>query len=215
MKFIPWFLSILAFLYTGCGVTQPVRAIPRDETRLNASLGGPVIPLGDAAVVVPYLNLGVQHGVTDDLTVFGNAHVTALLFKDAGLDAGTTVRVREQQEWLPEINAKGQIYAWYLMRSGRVRVLPLATVTAGYSTGDRSYLYIGADNAFQFTSSRHYFIAPLAGYSFGISKAMTMQVETKWLAPNIDTRHGIFEGATSIDGRGNIGIYFGLELSLK
>ncbi len=206
---IPFFFSI------HCGVTQPVHVIPKDETRLQASFGGPIIPLGTIAIPVPYLNMGVQYGFQENVTLFGNFHTTALLFKDIGVDGGCAVRLNHEEGMYPEITAKGQLFFfWDVMRSNNIRVFPMGSIIGSYSTGDRSLIYFGADNLFQIHKA-DYFFAPLIGYQFGLNRNMTMQFETKWLAANKDTRHGVFEGATSIGGRGNFSFYLGMEMTLK
>ena len=198
-----------------CGITQPVRTIPNDETRLQASFGGPIIPLGDVAVPVPYLNAGGQYGASENLTLFGNFHITSLLFKDIGIDGGAATRIFAESGIYPEVTMQGRlIFFWDFIRSGSTRVFPMATLNASYRVGTMSLFYVGADNLFQ-VHEPEYFLAPLIGYRFPVSETMTMQMESKWLAANKDTRHGIFEGATSVSGKGNISFYLGMEMVLK
>lgn len=210
-----WFIVVLAFLSLHCGVTQPVRVLPENETRLAVSLGGPVMPVGDIAIVVPYLNVGIQYGQRENMTVFGNIHTTALLFKDLGLDGGFAARLLREKGIRPEVTLKGQVYFfWDFIRGNNKRLFPTATINASYTVGDRSLIYFGADNLYQ-VHQPEYFFAPLLGYQFGLTETMTMQIETKWLAANKDTRHGIFEGTASITGKGNVGFYLGVEMPLQ
>ena len=66
----------------GCSATQPVAPVPSGETVLLTSLGGPVIPLDGFAIPAPYVTLGAVHGTSENLSVYGNLHVTAALFKN-------------------------------------------------------------------------------------------------------------------------------------
>jgi hypothetical protein len=210
-------VSIIIFISSivGCGVTQPIRPIEEGSTELIASLGGPIIPLGGVAIPVPYLNVGAMVGYKSNLTFYGNAHITALLFKDIGLDGGFSSRILPEKGIRPEITLNGRIYFfWDAFRGKTTRVYPTGTLTGSYLIGERSLLYFGADNLFQYTTL-DLFISPLIGYSFPLSDEIQMQVESKWMAMNRDTRHGVFEGAGSIAGKGNVGLFFGLQYSLE
>lgn len=206
-------ISLLAFI--GCGVTQPVRTIPEHATESLVSFGGPVIPMDGFAIPAPYLNLGIAHGVTNDVTVIGTMHLTALLFKNIGLDAGAAATLVRENEGVPHITAIGRMYLfWDVIRSNNPRLFPMVSLIGSFSTGDRSLFYFGADNLYQIHAP-DYIIAPLAGYQFPISGKTVMQIETKWLAANKDTRHGVFEGTTSIGGNGGAGIFIGVQHQWK
>lgn len=199
----------------GCGVTQPVRPIDDGTTQLTASFGGPIIPIAGIAIPVPYLNVGVMHGARPNLTVYGNAHVTALLFKDVGLDAGIATRLLPEKGLRPEVtaNLRGYFF-WDAFRGSTTRFYPMASVTGSYRTGERSLAYLGTDVLYQFTTAEA-FISPYIGCGFPVSEQFMLQLESKWLAMDHDTRHGVFEGAASIAGKGNIGIYAGLQYEWK
>jgi len=215
MKFYSTLAIIIISLFIGCGITQPIRPIEEGTTEIIASLGGPIIPLGGIAIPVPYLNLGAMYGYSSNLTLYGNAHVTALLFKDVGLDGGFATRLFSEQGMLPEISFNGRVYFfWNAFRGNTTRLYPTGTVTGSYLVGEHSLLYFGADNLYQFSTS-DLFVSPFIGYSFPISHTMELQIESKWMAINRDTRHGVFEGAGSINGKGNVGLFFGLQYSLR
>lgn len=215
MKIVYPFLSVSIFLYIGCGISQPVRTIAAGSTQVSASLGGPVIPLDGLAIPAPYLNIGALHGYSNDITFFGNAHVTALLFKDIGVDAGAATAILREQSWYPELTLNGRIYFfWDMIRSNNKRLFPMATLTASYATGTLSLFYFGIDNVYQIHEPE-LFVSPLIGYQFPMSSVIISQVEVKWLAANKETRHGVFEGVTSIAGQGGIGIFFGMQYRLE
>ncbi len=215
MKFFIALIIISISFIVGCGITQPIRPIDDGSTELIASLGGPIIPFGGVAIPIPYLNVGVMHGYKPNLTLYGNAHITALLFKDVGLDGGFSTRVLPEKGIRPEITLNGRIYFfWDAFRGKTTRVYPAGTLTGSYLIGEHSLLYFGADNLYQYTTS-DLFVSPFIGYSFPITDGMEMQIESKWLAMNRDTRHGVFEGSASFNGKGNIGLFFGLQYSLK
>ncbi len=215
MKFQIVIIIIFISSIVGCGITQPIRPIEEGTTEVIASLGGPIIPFGGVAIPVPYLNVGAMYGYKPNLTLYGNAHITALLFKDIGLDGGFSTRVLPEKGVRPEITLNGRVYFfWDAFRGKTTRVYPTGTLTASYLIGERSLLYFGADNLYQYTTS-DIFVSPFIGYSFPIANTMELQIESKWMAMNRDTRHGVFEGAGSIGGKGNVGLFFGLQYSVK
>lgn len=215
MKIYNTVVVIIISSFIGCGVTQPIRPIEEASTEIIASLGGPIIPFGGIAIPVPYLNLGAMYGYSSDLTIYGNVHLTALLFKDVGLDGGFSTRLFPEEGMIPEITLNGRAYFfWDAFRGNTTRLYPTATVTGSYLTGEHSLFYFGVDNLVQFTTS-DLFISPFIGYRFPVSTAMQLQIESKWMAMNRDTRHGVFEGAGSIGGNGNVGLFFGLQYSLR
>ncbi len=199
----------------GCGITQPVRTIATGTTDITASLGGPVIPLDGLAIPSPYLTIGTLYGSSNDVTLFGNAHMTALLFKDIGIDGGAALTLVKETGWYPEVVVSGRLYFfWDVVRSDNKRMFPMGTFIASYAIGSRSLFYFGTDNVYQLHKPE-LFMSPLIGYQFPMSGAAVSQLEVKWLAANKDTRHGVFEGVTSIAGQGGIGIFFGAQYRLK
>lgn len=192
-----------------------MRPIAEGTTEIIASLGGPIIPVGGIVLPVPYLNAGVMYGYKSNLTLYGNAHVTALLFKDIGLDGGFSARLLQEKELRPEVTFNGRLYfLWDAFRGTTTRFFPTGTITASYETGERSLFYFGADNLYQFHAP-DIFVSPFVGYSFPIAGNMLLQAETKWMAMNHNTRHGVFEGVGSIDGKGNVGLFVGIQYRLE
>ena len=211
---IPLF-AYLSFYFCGCGATQPVRVLDEGATKVSASLGGPLIPLGNATIPVPYLVAGVQHGYSSSLTLAGNVHLLTALFGDVGVDAGAAQRFVRSDGWVPEITAKAQCYFFYdVKRGNNPRLFPFLSLNASYLVGESTLLYFGADNLFQFVEPI-YFLSPFAGVQFPLSSRFEMQVESKWMAANANTEHGVMEGHNSINGRGNIGTFIGFHYLLK
>ncbi len=112
-KFNCYFFIVLPLLFIGCGVTQPIRPIDEGSTELVASLGGPIIPVGGVAFPVPYLNVGALYGYSSNLTLYSNAHITALLFKDVAIDGGFSSSLFSEKGLIPEISFNGRIYFFW------------------------------------------------------------------------------------------------------
>ena len=207
-------LLIVSLSAFHCGVTQPVRVLAEGESQISGSLGGPFIPTRSATIPVPYLNVGYVHGYDERVTLTGNVHLLPLLFGDAGLDAGAAVRIMRQDNFIPELTAKGQLTFFCNFRNTlEPRVYPQGSLNASYRIGQSSLLYVGADNLFQ-SSSPSYLFSPFVGYQFPLGERWNGQIETKWLAANVNTSTGIFEGHSNISNHGNTSIFFGLLYTL-
>ena len=208
-KGAPCFLVVLAVCTAACSATQPVRVLSKGQSRVIASIGGPYLPKGSPTVLIPYTTLGVMRGLSDNTTLVYNAHLLMAALGVAGLDIGTSHRMRAQSGRTPEFTALGQAYVF--AGSGGIRVYPHLNVNASWRRGAAQLLYIGADAIAQFQGTPATLFTPLVGWQFPAGKHIALQTELKWLAANNSTRHGIFEGESSIGGRGALGVQFGFQ----
>lgn len=215
MKPISSILVLAALCTLHCGTTQPVRVAAAGEWDANVSLGGPlVLPVSNVNVPLPYLNAGIAYGLNEDFTLTGDFHVTSTLYKTFGIDGGAAMRLIAQNKSIPEVTAKAQGYLFTSLRDGRARFYPMVTINASYVIGERMLAYFGADNLFQFDSNP-YFLSPFLGLEFPAGEKWKLQVESKWVAANQSTAHGIFQGAGSIGDHGCVGIYLGAQYLLR
>ena len=202
--------AALALMSFRCSVTQPVRVIEKGSTQLSASLGGPLIHTVGFPMPVPYLTAGVMHGFTDDVTLFGRTHVTMLLFGDLGLDAGAASALFRQHDYFPEVTLAGEMYLFSDLRHGRAtRAYPFISLNASHDIGKSIIVFAGGDDLYQFRPA-HHFLTPFAGIEFPVSGPCTLQVEWKWMAANVNTAHGVFEGYSSLGDNGAFGTFLGM-----
>jgi hypothetical protein len=199
-----------AFVCTAaCTATQPVRVLPRGQSRVIASLGGPYLPKGTPSVFVPYSTVGMMHGVSDNTTLVYDVHTLMAVFGVAGIDVGAAHRLRAQSGFAPELTALGQAYLF--AGNGGTRIYPHLNLNASWRRGGAQLLYVGAEAVGQFEGSTAILATPLAGWQFPAGKRLALQTELKWMAANRDTRHGIFESESSIGGHGALGFQLGLQ----
>jgi hypothetical protein len=207
-------IPFLALLVASCGVTSPVRVLDEGQSAVSLSLGGPLVSLGGVVFPVPYLNAGYAYGVTDTWTTQANLHVTSLLFNDLGLDAGAAARLVRERGLVPEVTVKLQGLFFTTFSPGAHSLfLANANVNASYAIGKRTFVYAGAEQTYQFSPSS-YFISPLAGIQLPLSSVIDLQIESKWMAANRFTGHGLLEGFGSIGDAGSIGLFFGVQYAL-
>jgi hypothetical protein len=203
------FGGCLALLVTvACSVTLPVRTIPRGETRWTGSLTVPVAAhlVSDG---VPYVTVGVLRGVRDGTTLLANAHVLAAAAAVAGVDAGVARRLVRGGSARPELTL--QAGTALFVGASAARVFPAAALTASWAAGSRMLIYIGANATAQFTAAPHWLITPGLGLERQLSGHWIVQLEARWLAANVATRVGLFEGAASLDGRGASVVQLGVQ----
>lgn len=213
-----------------CSVVQPVRVLPEGVTQGTVALGGPWLPRSSPAYIVPYLNIGAMHGVSENVTLVGNLHGTVGAFGVLGLDAGAAVRITKQQGAVPELTAKGQVYGFFdfagggtttrpatpdgATSAGAVRIYPHITLNGSYELTPGLLGYVALENTLQFGEKFGYFFTPGLGLQLATAQNSSLQLEWKWAAANVDTRYGIFQGQSSIGGTGNWGIYLGYNFYL-
>jgi hypothetical protein len=213
MRYVKIFLlcifAVQALVILGCSATQPVRVTEEGTTHVTASLGGPLIPYRGSTIVVPYLTGGIAKGVASDASITGAIHLTTMLFGNVGFDAGYVKRLVREEGWIPEVTAKGQFYFLSdLTYLANVRFFPVLSINGSYVIGS-TLVYGGTDHLLQLHRPA-YFFSPFMGSQWVFGERWNLQTEIKWMAANVNTAHGIFEGHGSLHGYGNVGIFLGL-----
>ena len=225
-------LGVLCLLVSSlaCSVVQPVRVLPEGTTQITGSLGGPWLPRSSPAIIAPYLNVGAMHGISDNVTLTGSLHGTMLPFGVLGLDLGAAARLLKQQGAVPELTAKAQFYGFYdftpgstptrpatpdgATSAGAVRVYPYLSLNASYELTQGLLGYLALENLFQLTNSPNYYFTPTVGLQYAFSPSFSLQGEWKWIAANVNTMNGIFQGQSTIGTTGNWGVYLGFNWTI-
>ncbi len=209
----PAFMLCLLFGLSSfhCAATQPVRVLDPGEVRIIASVGGPVVPSSMPSVVVPYATLGGAVGISEAVTATARLHVILSTMATVGIDGGAAVRLIAESGVVPEVAAKGELFFLTDFTAGSVRLFPSCSVNGSYQLWEPVICYGGVESMFQFTGYDHYFLGPFAGVELRLSRRIALQTEVKWMAANVDTRNGIFEGQSSIGGHGSVGFFMGVS----
>lgn len=202
-------LCIMTFVMIGCSAGQPVRVLKQHKTVITGSIGGPVVPTKVPTIVVPYLTAGVMHGISDNVTLHGNLHAFMSAFAVVGVDVGASARIVHENGIVPEITASGRLMMFTDLRSfATSRIYPDVSLTASYEVAQRWLVYGGVHNTMQFVAPA-YLISPYVGSLIPITDNFSLQAEFIWQAANVDTYSGVFEGTSSIGGRGSAGVFLG------
>lgn len=215
LRMIQWSVVCSCLLLVSCGVTHPIRVMDEDASALVVSLGGPLADFSGVTIPVPYLNAGYCYGLSDAWTVESNVHVTSLLFNDLGIDAGAATRLVREHGAVPEVTLKLQGMYFTTFNAGAHSIfLGHTNLNASYRIGARWLAYAGTEHTVQFSPSS-YFFTPFIGVQFPVSSAIDLQVESKWMAANHFTGHGLLEGVGAIGSHGSVGIFVGLQYALS
>jgi hypothetical protein len=199
-----------ALLLSACSATHIVRPLPRGASVWTASLGGPYLPEAVPTKVVPYLSLGWQYGVSDALSIGGAVHGTLAAYGVAGGELTATRRLTEQHGRRPAVSGTAQAYLF--AGRGGARFYPSLGAVASWSIGERALLYGGGNALAQFSGTPSVLLNPLIGAQRSFGRRVALQLELKWMAANADTRAGVFEGESSIGGRGALATQLGLTM---
>jgi hypothetical protein len=197
-------------LLTACGATHIVRPLPRGASVWTASLGGPYLPEAVPTKVVPYLSIGWQRGVSDALTVGGAVHGTVAAYGVAAGELTATRLLMEQRAGWPAV--AGTAHAYLFAGQGGARFYPSLGAVASWSVGERALLYGGGNAVAQFSGTPSVLINPLIGGQRSIGRRVALQLELKWMAANVDTRAGVFEGESSLGGHGALATQLGITV---
>lgn len=182
-----------------------MRVLQREQSTISASLGGPIVPSASPLGFVPYLTVGAAHGVCSNVTIHGNVHVLMSAFAVGGLDLGASARLLHQDAAIPEITCAVQLIGFMKFGSPvSPRIYPNISVNASWEIAEKTLGYTGSHGTFQWKPGA-FFLSPFVGIQFPISSAVSLQAELIWQAANQDTRSGLFEGKSSIDGMGSFG----------
>lgn len=202
-------LVVMATFLASCSSVQPVRVLEKDAYVATGSLGGAFLPSKSPAGILPYITVGGAHGVTDNLTMHGHAHVLLAAFGVAGIDYGASYRALHQDGAVPEVTVSGQLLMFAKLSSEpNPRVYPNLSANASWKVGEQSLIYTGSHATIQF-SNGDVLVSPFVGYQFPVSKTFDLQIEGIWQAANRNTSAGVFEGLSSINGTGSYGFYIG------
>ncbi|MFN8666866.1 MAG: hypothetical protein U0164_06635 [Gemmatimonadaceae bacterium] len=194
----------------GCTATLPVRTLPAHQTRWMTSVGGPVAPDHVMTKVIPYLTVGAMHGLSDRTTVSGSLHVLSAAFGIAGADVGVARRLASQSGVRPELTGQAQLYAF--AASGGARLFPNVAGTLSWSAGPRTLVYTGSSLTAQFSGEHRVLVSPSLGIQRDVRRRLTLQLESRWLAANVNTERGLLEGESGIAGHGGFALLLGAQV---
>ena len=202
----------------GCAAHTNLTPLGKGNVDAAVSFGGPFIPVAETKIPTPYLSMGANYGVTDQINIDGNLHITSLFYQVAGFDFGAT--------WFPTLN-KGLVPTWGVQPrlfmlaslktdvSSRIRIYPLVSNSAAWQLGD-GLIYAGFDFIVPLTESDYddeaekIIFSPFTGYRWNLGKSLRLLTELKWHGANVQGDQLAVEYIT-IGGYGALSLMLSLE----
>lgn len=213
----PSFIILLSFL-VGCSAHSNLTPVGKGNLDLAVSLGGPFIPIAETKIPTPYLSIGANYGLTKNINVDANFHITSLFYQINGLDLGAT--------WFPILN-DNLIPTWGIQPrllfltsfkndvNDRFRIYPLVSSSAAWHLWD-GLIYLGFDFVLPLSEpdydkeSVDIILSPFTGYRWELGKNLRLISELKWLGANVRSNQ-LAVDYIKIGGYGAFSIMFSLE----
>jgi hypothetical protein len=213
-------LLIFFLILFGFGCSAHSNLTPTGEGNIDAvvSLGGPFVPVAETKVPTPYLSAGANYGLTSNINLDANLHITSLFYELAGFDFGAT--------WFPYLN-DGLIPTWGIQPrllmfgsfksdvNSRFRIYPLISSSVAWKWGN-GLIYSGFDFVYPLTTPDYddeavkVIFSPFAGYRWELGKNLQLLTELKWHGANVQGDQLAVEYIT-IGGYGALTIMFSLQ----
>jgi hypothetical protein len=209
------FCLFSCLILLSCGTVASVKPVGAGNRSLSFSAGGPVAPVYDIEMPLPYSVLRYRFGIDDETDVHIGLHPTMALFGNLGTDAGLTRHLVRNQGLRPGISASVSLYGFcHLWEARSARLYPELAVIATYDVARRlQVFYLGVETMFQFTEP--YFIPVLlVGTEFSLSRRSALDLEAKWYAPTQSGNDRVVDYTITPFKQGALGFAFGVAYDL-
>jgi len=204
-------ILISMLICIGCGTVASVQPIGKGNSAVTLSSGGPVAPIFDIDMPIPYSVLRYRRGLTDIMDLHVSVHPTMMIMGTIALDAGVTKHFFDSQGWRPGLSVEGGIYAFSAMSDlSLVRAYPEIGFIGHYSFAQkRRILYFGIQSMYQYTEP-YVLLAPLVGAELVLGR-VGVNIETKWYAPTEQSDNRVVDYTLIPTNTGAIGFVWGIS----
>lgn len=199
-----------------CAPARFVEPLDKGEVAVAGSLGGPALQVGGTPLVTPLSSVVAGYGVSDKLTVFGGAHLTAAAFGVIQTEWGATYDLLQPEENIAGLSIGLNTHTAVDVWEGKWKFWPQVEANLRWPAG-KNLIYAGASNWFEPSPDRylgeeqHTHLIPSIQLGYIIKGARwNIGFEGKFIAPT-ERNDGV---AVDWIGAGNTGA-FGLYVSLQ
>lgn len=206
----------------GCTTFNNARPLEPGQHAASLTLGGPLTNVpGVGPIPLPNVTIEGRHGVMHHLDVNYGLHVLPMVFGVAGGHAGATWQFNDQDELCPALSVGQRFFFFTNLFDGRKTVrkdafaMSQTDLTASWLIYDQ-LLYLGASAYVPLDEgSRTLRLAPVLGVEVhpGLDW-LRIQLETRWLAPDVDQRFAVVDWI-SPDDKGGIAINLGVAVVIS
>lgn len=202
-----FFLSIVG----GCSAVHNLKPLDRGDSQVYASLGGPLITEG-VSFPVPYTIAGYAYGVHEKLTLHGELHPSAAIYKTFAAGIGGLIGFVKEAGWIPELAV--DLQGVFASDFSETVLFPIATPILSYQLWNPAWHgYAGIDILWQLHSHddaaapRSY--APLIGIRYTPqAQKLGFGIETKWLGVSDEIQESTLDFPKPFGSNyGDLGVY--------
>ena len=207
-----------------CAPVRQVAPLPEGSTEVRASLGGPLIHFAGAVMPIPFMSLGLDHGIRERLTVGGTIYPTAWLFGAFQVDAHALYGLRAPGDrwWQPGVSAGAALNYTIDRWEWQQGLWPEVDLNVWWPAGAHAVVYAGLSNWFELKGRRahdqpqsyHWIWNPHLGLRWGGGK-WKYQLEARALAPFAPNDEVVVDYVKPWGRRGAAGVYFAVFRRIK
>lgn len=213
-------MCLMVILLYGCTPQRIVRTLPKGESGISASLGGPLISYKSTMIPVPLTSVSAAYGMKEGLTAFAGLHTTSLAFGLFQTDMGITYRLIESKGYRPGLSVSPVANLMLDKWQYHFKCYPEADINAYWEYGKKRSYCLGMFNWFELAGKRtldqvqphHWFPGLSLGNTFSRSR-WDFTIEVKYITPFYSNRDLVVTYG-SLGHSGAIGIYFGATRKL-
>ena len=210
-------LVLLAVLTISCATHTQIEPVGKDKLVANFNMGGPIIPLLDTKIPLPYFTVGGTYGCTDNFDLSGSVHILPIFYEVAGLDFGASWFYTQNDSWIPLLGTHAKVMFFSSLKSGiddRFKVYPYLSQTASWELGPGN-IYTGLHilipfGELDYEKSYKPIFSPFLGYKWKMTDNYALFLETKWQGLNFPTDHIPVDYISPGDA-GAIGVFLSIE----
>ncbi|UCC11639.1 MAG: hypothetical protein JSW02_09865 [candidate division WOR-3 bacterium] len=216
-KAITWFTVLIACVFIAsvhCGTVASVRPMGKDRSSLTFCSGGPVAPVFDIQMPIPYSVLRYRRGLNENTDFHCGIHPTMMVLGNVALEVGITKLIVDQGGWRPALALEGSAYLFmHVFDISTTRAYPEIGIVASYNLSLRGHLiYFGFQNIIQYDEP-YWISAPLIGVELPLGR-FNINLEAKWYAPQERSDNRIVDYTLIPADKGAIGFVWGLSYRL-
>ena len=197
-----------------CGTVASVRPIGKDRSSLTFCAGGPIAPVFDIQMPIPYSVLRYRRGLNESTDFHLGLHPTMMVLGNVALEVGITKLLINQNGWRPALAVEGSVYGFmHAFDLSTTRAYPEIGLVASYSLSGRGHLvYFGMQNIIQYDEP-YWIFAPLLGVELPFGR-FNVNLEAKWYAPTERSDNRVVDYTLIPADKGAIGFVWGLSYRL-
>ncbi len=203
---------MLLFCYMSCGTVASVRPIGEGRKAVSFSFGGPVTPVYDINVPLPYSVVRMRYGLTENTDLHCGIHTTMSLLANISVDIGLTRHFTVQSGWRPALCLGASLYGFYHINEfSSTRIYPELSLIGSYAFSRYHHLvYFGSHAMMQFTEP-YVVLAPLIGVEIPFGRRLNINAEALWYAPTEASKDRVVDYTLRPFDHGAIGFAAGVS----